>query len=238
MAGGSSLDLHGRLIVVAILTFVIVPRHDKMAGAGGPCARCWCPSRDAGLALQLYYAAVFGAYVALSAWLPSTTSTTSTFPQDGCAAHRDLHLPGAPPLRPVGGWFSDTFGARRVMYWTFAVMLLTTGILMMPNGHIVIAHPDGSQSNHLAYSIGLILRDHRLRPRLRHGCGQGRVYKHIPEYFLAMSAPSAASLGMFGGLGGFVLPPLFAYTKQWSGFPRPPSSSSSSSRWPAWCGCT
>jgi NNP family nitrate/nitrite transporter-like MFS transporter len=24
---------------------------------------------------------------------------------------------------------------------------------------------------------------------------------------------------MFGGLGGFVLPPLFAYTKQWSGFP-------------------
>ena len=24
---------------------------------------------------------------------------------------------------------------------------------------------------------------------------------------------------MFGGLGGFVLPPLFAYTKVWSGFP-------------------
>ena len=24
---------------------------------------------------------------------------------------------------------------------------------------------------------------------------------------------------MLGGLGGFILPPLFAYTKQWSGFP-------------------
>ena len=35
----------------------------------------------------------------------------------------------------------------------------------------------------------------------------------------ALVALFFALMGMLGGLGGFFLPPLFAYTKTWSGFP-------------------
>ena len=51
------------------------------------------------------------------------------------------------------------------------------------------------------------------------GVGKAAVYKHIPEYFPDNVGSVGGLVGMFGGLGGFVLPLLFAYTKVWSGLP-------------------
>ena len=59
------------LVVMAIATFAIVPRQDKVAGAGKPLGAMLAPLRHIRVwRFSLYYAAVFGAYVALSAWLP------------------------------------------------------------------------------------------------------------------------------------------------------------------------
>ncbi|MFN8045754.1 MAG: nitrate/nitrite transporter [Dermatophilaceae bacterium] len=209
------------LVVVAILTFVIVPRHDKMAGAGKPLAEMLAPLKQVRVwRFSLYYAAVFGAYVALSAWLPKYYVDNFGIPLKTAALLTATFIFPASLLRPVGGWFSDRFGARRVMYWTFAAMMTTTGILMMPNGHIVINHVDGHQSSHLAYSITIVpfaILVFLLGCAM--GIGKAAVYKHIPEYFPGNVGSVGGLVGMFGGLGGFVLPPLFAYTKQWSGFP-------------------
>ncbi len=123
-------------------------------------------------------------------------------------------------LRPVGGLISDRIGARKVMYATFALMLATTGILMMPNGHIVVLHPDGSQTEHLAYSLDVVwftILVFLLGCSM--GVGKAAVYKHIPEYFPDNVGSVGGLVGTLGGLGGFVLPPLFAYTKVWTGFP-------------------
>ncbi len=123
-------------------------------------------------------------------------------------------------LRPVGGSFSDRFGARRVIYWTFGAVMIITGILMMPNGHIVIDHADGTQSSHLAYSLGIVPFTALLfLLGCAMGIGKAAVYKHIPEYFPGNVGSVGGLVGMLGGLGGFFLPPLFAYTKAWSGFP-------------------
>ena len=123
-------------------------------------------------------------------------------------------------LRPVGGWMSDRWGARRVMYLTFGLMLLTSGILMMPNGFITIVHPDGVETTHLHYEIHIVwfaILVFLLGCAM--GFGKAAVFKHIPEYFPDNVGSVGGLVGMLGGLGGFFLPPMFAYTKTWSGFP-------------------
>ena len=56
-------------------------------------------------------------------------------------------------LRPLGGWLSDKFGARRIMYWVFGSMLLALLLLSAPSGHIVLyvpekMHAGGPDRNH------------------------------------------------------------------------------------------
>ncbi|MCM3554079.1 MFS transporter [Janibacter melonis] len=209
------------LVVVALLTYLVVPRQDRMAGQGKPLRAMLAPLRELRVwRFSLYYAAVFGAYVALSAWMPHYYVTTFGVELRTAALLTALFIFPASLLRPLGGWVSDRVGARRVMYATFVVMLLASGVLMMPNGHLVVVHADGSTSEHLAYGLGiapftalLVLLGCAM------GIGKAAVFKHIPEYFPDNVGSVGGLVGMLGGLGGFFLPLLFAYTKQWSGFP-------------------
>jgi len=209
------------LLVLAVLTYVVVPRQDRMPGATKPIREMLTPLREVRVwRFSLYYVAVFGAYVALSAWLPKYYIDNFGLEIWPAALLTATFIFPASLLRPVGGWVSDRVGARKVMYWTFGVMLVTTGILMMPNGHIVVAHPDGSESTQLGYHLGLApfaILVFFLGVAM--GIGKAAVYKHIPEYFPDNVGSVGGLVGMLGGLGGFFLPPMFAYTKLWTGFP-------------------
>ncbi|GAB97716.1 NNP family nitrate/nitrite transporter-like MFS transporter [Kineosphaera limosa] len=209
------------LVVLAIATFLVVPRHDRMSGASKPIGEMLAPLRHLRVwRFSLYYVAVFGAYVALSAWMPKYYVDNFGVSLQTAALLTATFIFPASLLRPFGGWLSDRFGARRVMYLTFGLMLVTSGVLMMPNGHIVINHADGSATQHLAYAIGLtqvVLLVFLLGCAM--GIGKAAVYKHIPEYYPDNVGSVGGLVGMLGGLGGFFLPPLFAYTKVWSGFP-------------------
>ena len=146
------------LVALAIVTWVVVPRRDRVAGASKALSEMLAPLRHLRVwRFSLYYVAVFGAYVALSAWLPKYYIDNFGVEIWPAALLTATFIFPASLLRPLGGWISDRVGARKVMYWTFGVMLVTTGILMMPNGHIVVAHPDGTQTAHLGYQIGLCL---------------------------------------------------------------------------------
>ena len=211
----------GLLILIGLVTWLVVPRADRAPGTAKSIREMLQPLRHIRVwRFSLYYVAVFGAYVALSAWLPKYY--VDNF-------HVDLYMAGlltatfifpASLLRPLGGWLSDRWGARRVMYWTFGLMLLSSGVLMMPNGFLTIVHPDGSETTHWHYAMNLPLF---VTLVFLLGCamgfGKAAVYKHIPEYFPDNVGSVGGLVGMLGGLGGFVLPPLFAYTKTWSGFP-------------------
>jgi MFS transporter, NNP family, nitrate/nitrite transporter len=209
------------LVAVAILTLLVVPRKDKMGGAGKPLGEMLAPLRHVRVwRFSLYYVVVFGAYVALAAWLPKYYVDNFDIDLRTAALLTAVFIFPASLLRPVGGIFSDRFGARRVMYWTFGVMLVASGILMMPNGFITIVHADGSQSQHLGYTLGLAPFTFLVfLLGCAMGVGKAAVFKHIPEYFPDNVGSVGGLVGMLGGLGGFFLPPLFAYSKVWSGFP-------------------
>ena len=87
-------------------------------------------------------------------------------------------------------------------------------------GDLMLLHPDGSETQHLAYELGLApFATLVFLLGCAMGVGKAAVYKHIPEYFPGNVGSVGGLVGMFGGLGGFLLPLLFAYTKALSGFP-------------------
>ena len=170
---------------------------------------------------SLYYVVVFGAYVALSSWLPKYYVDVYDLELGVAALLTALFIFPASLLRPVGGWFSDRFGARRVMYTTFAIMLAASGVLMMPYGHIVIERGDGSTSEVLPWSVGVVAFTALVFViGCAMGVGKAAVYKHIPEYFPHDVGAVGGLVGSLGALGGFALPPLFAYASSWTGQPQ------------------
>jgi len=209
------------LVLMGFLMWFGTPKQDKRPGQGRPFLEMLAPLKYVRVwRFSLYYVVVFGAYVALSAWLPKYYVDVFGLPLHEAALLTALFIFPASLLRPLGGYLSDRLGARRVMYWTFGIILLATGVLMMPEGHIVLYTKGGTKEvmqftmnvwlfTFLVFLVGVGM-----------GIGKAAVYKHIPTYFPRDVGAVGGLVGMLGALGGFFLPPLFAYAQAWTGLPQ------------------
>lgn len=207
------------LVLTAIAVFVLTPRADRMPGATRTMGQQLEPLKDVRVwRFSLYYVVVFGAYVALSAYLPSYYVKNFGVSLTTAGLLAATFIFPASLLRPLGGWVSDTWGARRAMYVTFIVMLLTSGALMMPDGYIVLTPPSGAEVQTMRYAMSLPLF---VALVFLLGCamgiGKAAVYKHIPTYFPDNVGSVGGLVGMLGGLGGFFLPLMFSYTQTATG---------------------
>ena len=171
------------LLIMAAVTWFMTPRHDLVPGQGRPLKAMLAPLQQMRVwRFSLYYVVVFGAYVALAAWLPKYYVDVYDIDLTHAALLTALFIFPASLLRPVGGWVSDKVGARRVMYATFGTMLVTTGILMMPYGYIVINTADGGTNEILPWQVGPALFTRPgLHHRVRHGNRQGRGLQTHPR---------------------------------------------------------
>ena len=155
-----------------------------------------------------YYFFVFGGYVALALWLPRYyvgvygLEITTAGMLAACYA-----LPGS-IFRALGGWMSDKWGARRVMYLTFISCLICTFFLSYPATDYNVHGIDGP----IQFTIAT-----RLVPFVIltiflgffMSLGKAAVYKHIPVYYPDHVGSVGGLVGMIGGLGGFILPICF-----------------------------
>jgi NNP family nitrate/nitrite transporter-like MFS transporter len=149
---------------------------------------------------------VFGAYVALSAWLPNYYVNTYELDLWTASILTALFIVPASLLRPLGGWLSDRYGPRAITYGVFFGMALATLPLCLP-ATILPLSVGSFTALIVIVAIGM-------------GLGKASVYKYIPNYFPSDVGAVGGLVGLLGALGGFVLPKAFGWLGRETGFPQ------------------
>jgi MFS transporter, NNP family, nitrate/nitrite transporter len=164
----------------------------------------------------LYYFFVFGAFVALSLWLPQYLINVYGVGIKTAGMTAALFSFPASVFRAYGGHLSDRYGARTVMYWTLLVGVAANFLLSYPPTDYVVHGIRGPVSFHLEMGVvGFTVTIFVLGFFM--ALGKAAVYKHIPVYYPKNVGAVGGLVGMIGGLGGFVLPIAFGVLNDLTG---------------------
>lgn len=107
----------------------------------------------------LYYFLVFGCFVAFSQWLVPYFVNVYYLPLVTAGFLAALFSFPSGVIRALGGWMSDRFGGRRVMYWVLGSSLVLSFLLTVPKMEItspgkgIVADRDGVVTSVDANSI-------------------------------------------------------------------------------------
>ena len=165
---------------------------------------------------SLYYFFVFGAFVALSLWLPRYLVGVYDLDLKTAGMVAAAFSVPASLFRIYGGHLSDKVGARQVMYWTFLVGIAATFLLSYPPTAYVIDGIEGPIAFRLETSlVGFTIIVFVLGFFM--SLGKAAVFKHIPVYYPKDVGAVGGLVGMIGGLGGFVLPIAFGILNDLTG---------------------
>ena len=212
------------LVVMALAIVYFCPRPDRQPGHGRPFRDALAPIRHMRVwRFSLYYIVVFGAYVALSAWLPKFYVDAYGVSLSTAALLAATFILPASLLRPLGGYLSDRCGPRSVTYAVFIIMTAALFLLSLPNGTFVADLRNGVAEAPLTFSYRLGLGPFAglmFVLGCAMGIGKASVYKYIPDYFPNDVGAVGGVVGMLGALGGFFLPPAFGVLGRWSGVPQ------------------
>ncbi|GGC61114.1 MFS transporter [Marinobacter halophilus] len=203
-------------VVLAIMgvLFILLAKTDPLAeqraSAGHrPFAEQMAPLRELRVwRFALYYFFVFGAFVALALWLPHYLIGVYGLNIQTAGMIAALYTIPASLFRILGGWLSDRYGARRVMYWTFLASVVCTFLLSYPPTEYVIHGIERDirfslEINLMLFVVLIFILGFFM------SLGKAAVFKHIPVYYPMHVGAVGGVVGMIGGLGGFVLPLTF-----------------------------
>ncbi len=155
-----------------------------------------------------YYFFVFGGFVALASYLPRFYVGAYGLPLATAGMLAAAYsMPGS-IFRALGGWMSDKWGARAVMYLTFIVSLMCLFVMSYPRTEYIVQ----GINEPIHFTFGVDLTSFVILSVLLGfvmSLGKAAVYKHIPVYYPHHVGSVGGLVGMIGGLGGFVLPIMF-----------------------------
>lgn len=184
------------LVAMAVALHVLAPKQDRVPGQGRALRSMTQPLSQVRVwRFGLYYIVVFGAYVALSMWLPAYYTRVYQVSLATAALLTAAFIFPASLLRPLGGYLSDKFGGRVVTYFVFVSMTLVSLVLCLPSSMLPLA---------VFFSATLLLG-------VGMGVGKASVYKYVPEYYPKDVGLVGGLVGTLGALGGFLLPLGFGY---------------------------
>jgi NNP family nitrate/nitrite transporter-like MFS transporter len=205
-------------LVAMAIVFWIVAKEDPVAAAqrarrtpAGSLATRLAPLRRLQVwRFSLYYFFTFGAFVALTLWLPRYYVGVYGLSIETAGLVATAFSLAGSVFRAFGGWLSDKFGARTVMYLALTAAVTVTFLISYPETEYVVHGIKGNIS--FAFGIGFVpfvLLTVILGFFM--SLGSAAVYKHIPVYYPDNVGSVGGLVGMIGALGGFVLPIAFGF---------------------------
>jgi NNP family nitrate/nitrite transporter-like MFS transporter len=181
------------MLLMAALVWFCTPKHDKRPSQTRSVGSMLTPLKHLQVwRFGLYYVVVFGAYVALSSWLPKYYVDVYGLPLEQAALVTTLFIFPVSLMRPFGGLFSDRFGARAVMLGSFLVIAAASlGLAVLP----VAA---GATIFTALVVVGIAM-----------GIGKASNLKFVPVWYPKDVGAVGGTVGLLGGLGGWFLPLYF-----------------------------
>jgi NNP family nitrate/nitrite transporter-like MFS transporter len=219
-----TVQIYAAVLAVGAILFFLLTREDpaSAARAAGTAPTRRLSDQLSPLArlqvwrFSLYYFFVFGAFVALSAWLPRYYMGMYGLPLVKAGLLTTAFALPAGGFRALGGIVSDRIGARTVMYMTFLVSIAVCLLLSYPETDYVVHGIKGP----ITFTFGIPLPVFTTLTVILGffmAMGMGAVFKHIPVYYPGHVGAVGGLVGTIGGLGGFFLPISFGVMNDMTG---------------------
>ncbi|WP_281323732.1 MFS transporter [Flavobacterium sp. IMCC34518] len=127
------------LVIMGIL-FIVFAKNKKPQGDSKDISTLLKPLKSVRVwRFGAYYFLVFGCFVAYSQWLlPNFMNVYQTTLVMGGMFATMFSLPSG-VIRAFGGYLSDKYGARKVMYWVLGSSIVISFLLMFPKMEILTA---------------------------------------------------------------------------------------------------
>lgn len=134
--------IYGTALVIIGLLFIVAAKNKINQAASKSMTDLLSPLKNSRVwRFGAYYFLVFGFFVAYSQWLlPNFMNVYHTSLVMGGMFATMFSLPSG-VIRAFGGYLSDKFGARKVMYWVLGSSIVISFLLMFPKMEVFTAGP-------------------------------------------------------------------------------------------------
>ncbi len=138
MEGWRDLPVYYALVLAAMgVLFLIFSENRKPASSGLSFAEMLTPLKHIRVwRFGLYYFLVFGCFVAFSQWLVPYFVNVYYLPLVTAGLFASMFSLPSGVIRALGGWMSDKFGGRQIMYWVLGFSVLISLMVIVPKMEI------------------------------------------------------------------------------------------------------
>ncbi|MBI4347744.1 MAG: NarK/NasA family nitrate transporter [Elusimicrobia bacterium] len=125
--------LYAAALLAMGLAFLLFTENRKPADAPGSIRGLLAPLLEVRVwRFGLYYFLVFGCFVAFSQWLVPYFLNVYALTLVTAGICTSLFSLPSGVIRAIGGWLSDHYGARKVMYWVLGSSVVCAALLSVP----------------------------------------------------------------------------------------------------------
>jgi NNP family nitrate/nitrite transporter-like MFS transporter len=122
----------GALVVMGVI-FLLFTKNKKPQSSGKTVGQMLKPLQSMRVwRFGLYYFLVFGCFVAFSQWLVPYFTNVYYLPLVTAGFFATAFSLPSGLIRAVGGWMSDRFGGRKIMFWVLGSSLIICFMLIVP----------------------------------------------------------------------------------------------------------